>query len=502
MELLAGLMIIGPLGVPAGMGQEAGGTVVHRRINAESADSHIRDAGKEWFVDASVQASGDGKSPATAFKTLMEGLAAAGGGEETGGEKHYDTVWLAPGTYDGNIDYLTYYTVQKKFKGAIRGLGCASETVIQGLSHDLDFTLLSDVTILEGSGMLGHAWQNIDGIIERCIVKRCRLLDREDIPLAWVRDIRDSLFVENECSGTYSPRSAVILAERISNSTFVDNQAPLGLMDGYMDEATDEWVTCVALNCILWDNVATDYGDLGNYVVGSGNSWGFEGSEGTLLSNCCVNANSMCEWDESEEDYVAGRPDGREGLSVIFDNPMFVDAANGDYRLAEGSPCIDAGAPAWVVAGEKDVDGNARVSGEAPDIGCYEAVEAAGKEETETTPVAVPHSWLDDKAPGILAANGGDYEAAANAVASNGVNKVWQCYLAGLLPETDEVFIATYTWKDGEMVVTPKPDLGKERVYTVEAVEELGDENVWEERTARSRFFRIKVEMPVAGGAE
>jgi hypothetical protein len=52
--------------------------------------------------------------------------------------------------------------------------------------------------------------------------------------------------------------------------------------------------------------------------------------------------------------------------------PQFVDAVNGNYREAAGSPTIDAGAIDQL--GSLDPDGNARVLGAAPDIGAYEFV--------------------------------------------------------------------------------------------------------------------------------
>ena len=70
---------------------------------------------------------------------------------------------------------------------------------------------------------------------------------------------------------------------------------------------------------------------------------------------------------------------GTDTTSYFGENPVFVDAANGDYRLRGASPCIDAGtAQSWSgdatdVSGvtarvlDGDSDGTAAV-----DIGCYE----------------------------------------------------------------------------------------------------------------------------------
>jgi hypothetical protein len=51
--------------------------------------------------------------------------------------------------------------------------------------------------------------------------------------------------------------------------------------------------------------------------------------------------------------------------------PLFVDAENGDYREASGSPTIDAGLAGEL--GPLDLGGNARVMGAAPDIGAFES---------------------------------------------------------------------------------------------------------------------------------
>jgi hypothetical protein len=60
--------------------------------------------------------------------------------------------------------------------------------------------------------------------------------------------------------------------------------------------------------------------------------------------------------------------DGDAGTGNISGNPLFLNAAAGDYHLTFGSPCIDAGTPTGAPA--TDLDGIARDA--TPDIGAYE----------------------------------------------------------------------------------------------------------------------------------
>jgi hypothetical protein len=81
-----------------------------------------------------------------------------------------------------------------------------------------------------------------------------------------------------------------------------------------------------------------------------GNSW-----DNNCIGNCTV----------AHSDIGTGDTSGTGNISA---DPRFVDAANGDYHLGVGSPCIDKGTS--VGAPATDIEGTPRDA--APDMGAYE----------------------------------------------------------------------------------------------------------------------------------
>ncbi len=133
---------------------------------------------------------------------------------------------------------------------------------------------------------------------------------------------------------------------------------------------------------------------------------------------------------------------------------------------------------------------------------------------TRESPVPVPYEWLEANAADILAANGGDYEAAAVAQAESG-REVWECYVSGASLAADgEDFKATFRQTEGgEWFVAWSPDqnAGLEapaRAYRIEAKKTLDDDEEWTDvtglegdvRSSEWRFFRVTVGMPAADG--
>lgn len=119
---------------------------------------------------------------------------------------------------------------------------------------------------------------------------------------------------------------------------------------------------------------------------------------------------------------------------------------------------------------------------------------------TQTTPAPVPNAWLRGFFP-HTPDEYDTYESAAKEDAANGLNKVWECYVAGLNPTnaTDVFRTVISIGADGEPVIGWEPKLSAadeaKRTYTIYGRESL-TEGSWGPTNAASRFFRVKVSMP------
>ncbi|MGD9782606.1 MAG: choice-of-anchor Q domain-containing protein [Kiritimatiellia bacterium] len=123
----------------------------------------------------------------------------------------------------------------------------------------------------------------------------------------------------------------------------------------------------------VWANVV----ELNNCTVSGNSSFGGPGvvAPTSTIHNCIVFSNNV----DTNHFEIEGNPvvvyscsPGLSGEGNVTNDPQFVDAAAGNYRLLAISPCIDAGNNG-VVSWDEDLDGNQRIVYGAVDMGAYEA---------------------------------------------------------------------------------------------------------------------------------
>ena len=160
------------------------------------------------------------------------------------------------------------------------------------------------------------------------------------------------LFTGNWADGGFSGGGAVLIdggGVTLTNCTLVGN-GTAKTTGGILNDGN----ILVLTNSVLWNNMDEDGIDQEAQI------W----PDGTIdVTYSCV-------------------LDGWAGVGNISDDPLFVapgywDATgfwvDGDYHLNPGSPCIDAGDPAYVPGtNETDLDGRPRVLGGRIDMGAYE----------------------------------------------------------------------------------------------------------------------------------
>jgi hypothetical protein len=225
-----------------------------------------------------------------------------------------------------------------------------------GICSDAQSTLYSIIIesniIINNSaaGGRGYAWgggiciSNINGVIQNNIIRN------------------------NEISGWGAIGGGIYIdgcSPLLVNNTIVDNEASSG--GGHPESVGGIAVnngTPIILNSIIWGNI--NHG---------GDPSSIEGDSAGVFY-CDV-----------EEGYV--------GVGNIDVYPEFVDTANGDYRLANDSPCISSAidsieiAGIWYYSPPTDMEGRPRPNpaGTMPDMGAFENGPVVGVEDELNLPV-------------------------------------------------------------------------------------------------------------------
>jgi hypothetical protein len=316
------------------------------------------------YVDPAGDNANSGASPATPWRTLQHAVNTAPSG---------GMVLAAPGSYAEGVTYAashsnrvaiarnvvlkasqgaeqTFIVGARDPSGTVYGCGTNAARCLYIASGAVEgFTLTGaagsvavndqDGEPVHGAAIFGtgsaEIWDCVisnnvasrgagawGGTLRRCLITKNRSTNNGTVRTATVYD---SLIVDN-----LGPWAAVFNNNRLYNCT-ISGQSSGGAGDGTL-----------IYNSIIYGNGETEV------------------ASSATCTNCCTGSSL------------------RPGTGNIAADPLFVDAANGDYRLRADSPCIDAGNAAYGTGfSGTDYAGAPRVQGGQANIGAYEAAVGA-----------------------------------------------------------------------------------------------------------------------------
>ncbi|MDF7800634.1 choice-of-anchor Q domain-containing protein [Pontiellaceae bacterium B1224] len=323
----------------------------------------VSEADAEVYVARDGGDANDGLSWATAKASVRAGVEAQ--------TCYGGTVWLADGTY---------YTSTVKVPSAmiIRSLNGPEETVVYGYGRS--FNLGDAASILSGFTLKGGGiyCSSTTPVVTNCTfignsaeygggmhggtASHCSFTGNS------ASDSGGGMYkgIANHCifTGNSASVGGGIGFGTAHHCTFTENSASYG---GGMYRGT-------ANNSIFIGNSAAYYG--GGIYWGTANhctvieNYG-GGIRGGTVNNCIIWYNTPTDLDYYPTISYSCSPDAQGDFGSITSEPVFINRAAGNFRLALTSPCIDAGIKAYGI-GSTDLDGNARIVNEKVDMGAYE----------------------------------------------------------------------------------------------------------------------------------
>jgi hypothetical protein len=282
----------------------------------------------EWYVDASVADSGDGRSWETAFQTIQEGIDAA---------FEADTVIVAEGTYIENVRFegkkIVLCSRDPLSPEVVAGTiidGDAAGPVVRFSATEDSSCVLSGFTLrngdaANGGGVCGGTADSAT----RATIRHNVIVNNQATP-EWPHGHGGGLAF---CDGT------------IRNNTVCGNAGLPARGLAYCNGTIQ--------NCIIWGSIVLPGGLIHN-------------SSEPMYS--CIQ-----DWAEGGEGNIAEDP-GFVDADGPDDDPLTYD--DNDCHLRATSPCIDAGRNEGWMRGTVDLDGNPCIwrgkSSVTVDIGAYE----------------------------------------------------------------------------------------------------------------------------------
>ena len=330
-----------------------------------------------WHVNGSSGANGNsGRDASSAKATIQAAIDAAAAG---------DTILVAPGTYDA-IDTQGKDITIRSTDGAEKTKIAAKTGRRLGPDNNITAALLiSDET----NGQIGDA-EDEGGSYRYDVADEWKTWTPADLPSSTLEGFTVELNGNVDDVGIVGGRirnCRLACAETVKRFNLVQvaviensliTAGDLGVwIDEYGNEDGDVEALsdCILRNCTVYTGSMLCSSQMENTIVYGRNNKVYldEGENRPTLANCVF--------------YGVKRVSGRTGVKVA--DPKFVDAANGDFRLKKGSPCIDKGGTAY---GTTDLAGNPRVINGKIDVGCYEYQGNASSAPDDPAPV-VPKSF-------------------------------------------------------------------------------------------------------------
>ncbi|MDD2598710.1 MAG: choice-of-anchor Q domain-containing protein [Kiritimatiellae bacterium] len=333
-----------------------------------------------WYVDASrPDDSGNGTSWATAFKGIQAAVTNAIAG---------DLVLVTNGVYDvgigdtsiGNsrISVTTAITV-RSVEGAAQTLIRGSGTNAYGTASAVrcvrmtagrleGFTLEGGATSSSSndSGTGGGVYAaSADAVVVDCIIRQCKA----NTGCGAMRGRFVACVFDDNAGG----EGGGLAWGRAARCRFTGNVVTGGGGGAY--NATLE-------NCLLSGNAAYNGGGANGStlfnctVVDNISSSGGAANFGTL-ANCIVWNNrkpsgSLNNYYNAKFSYSCTTP-LPSGTGNLASDPLFRNAATGDFRILAASPCVDAG-DGTLLSDPFDLAGNPRIRNAGVDLGAYERI--------------------------------------------------------------------------------------------------------------------------------
>jgi predicted outer membrane repeat protein len=308
---------------------------------------------------------GNGLTWATAMGSIQTAIDAAVYG---------DTIWVAGGTYKPTTGTDRSISFNLKDGVTLCGGFAGNETLLTQRNWVKNPTILSgdigtvgvdtdnSYIVVKAAGTILAPLDNASGLDGFVVEKAYNTSHGGGLNLENANPvIVNSVFRNNYTSGSGAAVYAKNSLSSFTNSFFVNNISDYWGGAVY-NESAISFTHCVFIANkagyyvgAIYSNNSSSQAKLSNSIV-----WG---NTSNYSSDQLMNVN--CTYSCVQNGYT--------GTGNISSDPLFMDAANGDYRLNAQSPCIDKGSnsltPLWLTT---DFSGSARLVGSIVDMGIYE----------------------------------------------------------------------------------------------------------------------------------